>query len=70
MPPRHPSGSLAADRVTPEMKLSVVAGPDQGRSLELGKRFPGMVIGRRSDCDLVLGDPEVSGRHARQLGGF
>jgi len=40
----------------------VVDGPDRGATVDLG---PSVVVGRDGDCDLVLSDSSVSGRHAR-----
>src|SRR3954447_3422960 len=44
-----------------DLVLHVVAGPDQGRSLEL--RAGTHLIGKLADCALTLTDPEVSRVH-------
>src|SRR5262249_3599514 len=45
------------------LRLSVLAGPDRGRHLDLG--YDPRLIGRDADCALVLTDPRVSGKHAQ-----
>lgn len=44
-------------------KLQVNSGPDRGKIFNLGS--VSMMIGRRSDCDIVLTDDSVSRHHAR-----
>lgn len=44
-------------------RLQVEAGPDMGKIFDLSA--DSIVIGRRSDCDIVLKDTSVSRRHAR-----
>ncbi len=44
-------------------RLQVDAGPDMGKIFDLST--DSIVIGRRSDCDIVLKDTSVSRRHAR-----
>jgi S-DNA-T family DNA segregation ATPase FtsK/SpoIIIE len=53
---RHP------DRASSALELHVVGGPDAGRSLALGKGRH--VIGRSSEIQIRLRDPDVSRRHA------
>lgn len=46
--------------------LSVIEGPDRGRSIELDAARPSaLLVGQGPACDLRLGDPSVSRRHAR-----
>src|SRR6185312_7197815 len=45
------------------LRLSVLAGPDQGKHLDLG--YDARIIGRDDDCALILTDPRVSGHHAQ-----
>ncbi len=42
-------------------QIVVLEGPDRGRACAIGDRD--VVIGTHIDCDLVLGDDRVSGRH-------
>lgn len=42
-------------------ELRVVRGPDKGKSVNLPPH--GVVVGAGEDCDLILHDPAVSGRH-------
>ncbi|HUW64908.1 MAG TPA: DUF3662 and FHA domain-containing protein [Spirochaetia bacterium] len=44
-------------------RLSVVAGPDRGKTASLNGAS--VVIGRHTGCDFVLSDPSVSRRHAQ-----
>ncbi|TQN41563.1 S-DNA-T family DNA segregation ATPase FtsK/SpoIIIE [Blastococcus colisei] len=52
-----------AGRTPSALELHVVGGPDAGRSLPLGQGHH--VIGRSSDAQVRLDDPDVSRRHAR-----
>lgn len=56
------SGRLPAAGSSP-MDLVVVAGPDAGRRVPIGR--DGVVIGRSAGLGLSLGDPRLSRRHAR-----
>jgi S1-C subfamily serine protease len=49
---------------TPAMlRLSVLAGPDRGKHLDLG--YDARIIGRDDDSALILTDPRVSGHHVQ-----
>ncbi|MBV9803244.1 MAG: FHA domain-containing protein [Solirubrobacterales bacterium] len=45
-----------------ELNLEVIEGPDAGKQIMIDRPI---VIGRNAQSDLVLGDGEVSGQHAR-----
>lgn len=57
----------AAGRTTPEARLTITAGPGAGRTFDLHKG-PN-IIGRQTDCEVMLDDPLVSRRHARVIVG-
>lgn len=57
---RRPSRSLPAVRFV----VSVVEGPDTGRSVTVDAGRPRVLVGKSAVCDLVLTDPLVSRRHA------
>ena len=48
--------------VAGEINLEVIEGPDAGKQIAVDRAI---VIGRDAGSDLVLGDEEVSGQHAR-----
>src|SRR6185369_7028125 len=54
-------------RAGPPRKIVVVQGPDKG----LQRRFTGvkMVVGRTSDCTILLSDKSVSRRHLELVQG-
>src|SRR5262245_13063311 len=54
-------GEWATVRRLRKGKLVVVAGPDQGKELEINR--PRVTVGRSIICDLVLTDKAVSGTH-------
>ena len=56
------AGPLGAVPAAFSVDLTVLAGPDVGRSFELKT---GALLGRSPDCDLRLRDRSVSRRHAR-----
>ena len=55
-------GTALGGAVPVPLKLVVVAGPEVGREVALA---PSVEIGAEEECDLVLTDRAVSGRHAR-----
>jgi S-DNA-T family DNA segregation ATPase FtsK/SpoIIIE len=57
VPPRPDHAAVGSGH-----RLVVVAGPDAGHTMPLG-RAP-VCVGRASECDLTLSDPRVSRRHA------
>src|SRR5215210_7770714 len=59
-------GGGAQAAITPVV-VEVIDGPSKGTSIPLRKGS--LVVGKHSDCDLVLKDPSVSSRHlALELG--
>ena len=67
--PVQPPPPQAAPPVPPRpgtpamLRLSVLAGPDRGKHLDLG--YDARIIGRDDDAALILTDPRVSGHHAQ-----
>lgn len=47
----------------PAPRLQVVAGPDEGKGLEMFGAPARIVVGRGNDCDLALSDADVSREH-------
>lgn len=47
----------------PEGQVTVISGPDQGKTIPIHKKE--FIVGRNLDLDLVLTDPSVSRRHFR-----
>lgn len=56
-----PAGNRAAAAVS-ALQLRVVAGPDCGGLIALGRGR--QVVGRAPDADIVIADPDISRRHA------
>ncbi len=61
-------GRGGVDGHYPVMRLEVVAGVGAGQLYELDNTD--VVIGRADSCDVVVGDVNVSGRHARLITGL
>jgi len=49
---------------TEQPYLRVMNGPDEGKRFELTEAIAEVVVGRGSDCDLVINDANISRRHA------
>ena len=49
---------------TEQPYLRVMNGPDEGKRFDLSEAIAEVVIGRASDCDLVINDANISRRHA------
>ena len=73
MTPIDPSDSPPTDVVGPglrprapgRLRLTVVAGPDRGKTIDLG---PGTYhVGKSPDCELVLSDGSVSRKHLKLI---
>jgi pSer/pThr/pTyr-binding forkhead associated (FHA) protein len=56
-------GFLAEGEAVPYPKLTVMAGPDTGKTLSLDRFHAPYVLGRGKNCDLPLADEDCSRRH-------
>ena len=61
-PPRSASGTTSEAQTPPKVVLRGVSGPYFGKVIAVQGQ---LTIGRGTDCDLVLDEPEMSKKHAR-----
>ena len=66
---RRPRGAGKATAVVTPARLVVTNGPQVGMAAEVDQAGTYAVIGRSSDCAIVLDDDFVSTRHARVVNG-
>jgi pSer/pThr/pTyr-binding forkhead associated (FHA) protein len=57
------SAIASSSNISSDSKWTTLSGPQKGSSQELTKAL--VVLGRSSDCDIVINDPKCSRRHAQ-----